>query len=201
MLSCTAFSTIISVAILFAKTGLNMPASSLIIVTVLVPITGIAGSLIFPWLQSRFRWTTLRTLVILVVLASFVPMYGCLGLLSVFKNGTIPGGFKSPGEMYVLAIYWGFIYGAFSGYMRAMFAELIPPGEEARWFGLFSITDKSSSFFGPLVVGVISDATGNIRYSFVFLAVMVWLAVPVLVSVNVEQGREDARKYSYRTRR
>ena len=42
----------------------------------------------------------------------------------------------------------GSVYGAFQGYARAFYAELLPPGEEARWYGLFSITDKvSSSFF------------------------------------------------------
>ena len=54
---------------------------------------------------------------------------------------------------------------------------------------------QSSSFLGLLVVGLISDATGNIRYTFFFLVFMVWLAVPVLLSVNVEQGRTDARNY------
>ena len=36
----------------------------------------------------------------------------------------------------------GLVYGAFQGYARAFYAELIPLGEEARWYGLFSITDK-----------------------------------------------------------
>ena len=38
----------------------------------------------------------------------------------------------------------GSVYGAFQGYARAFYAELLPPGEEARWYGLFSITDKVS---------------------------------------------------------
>ena len=43
----------------------------------------------------------------------------------------------------------GSVYGAFQGYARAFYAEFIPPGEEARWYGLFSITDKVSSTFYP----------------------------------------------------
>ena len=39
------------------------------------------------------------------------------------------------------------MYGAFQGYARAFYAELIPLGEEARWYGLFSITDKVRKFF------------------------------------------------------
>lgn len=91
-----------------------------------------------------------------------------------------------------------------------------------RRYGLFSITDKvtfysvaflslltailqkkkrkrkrqSSSFVGPLIVGLIADSTGNIRYAFFFLVVMIWLAVPVLLSVDVERGRVDAQTYS-----
>jgi hypothetical protein len=55
---------------------------------------------------------------------------------------------------------------------------------------------QSSSFVGPLIVGLIADSTGNIRYAFFFLVVMIWLAVPVLLSVDVEQGRIDAQTYS-----
>lgn len=100
--------------------------------------------------------------------------------------------------MYGLAVIFGCVYGAFQGYARAFYAELIPRGEEARWYGLFSITDKSSSFLGPLVVGVIADVTGNIRYAFFFLCAMIWVAVPILWSVDVERGRKDAREYVYR---
>jgi len=56
---------------------------------------------------------------------------------------------------------------------------------------------QSSSFLGPLIVGLIADATGNIRYAFFFLVFMIWLAVPILMSVDVEKGRNDARAYRY----
>jgi len=119
----------------------------------------------------------------------------------------------------LMDLFWtGFAYGAFQSYARACYAELIPKGEEARWYALFAVTDKvcsyihfsflsggltcrsfyppqSSSFLGPLIVGLISDATGNIRYAFFFLVFMVWLAVPVLLSVDIERGRADARNY------
>ena len=40
----------------------------------------------------------------------------------------------------------GFVYGAFQAYARAFYAELIPRGEEAKWYALFSITDKVRGF-------------------------------------------------------
>ncbi|TBU38318.1 MFS general substrate transporter [Dichomitus squalens] len=191
------FTTITSTALLFAKTTLHMPASSLILIGALTPSAGIAGSLAWPWVQRRMGWSNLKVLVVLVGMASAIPAYGCLGFLDVFRKSSVKfGGLTTPGEMYVLAVYFGSVYGAFQGYARAFYAEFIPPGEEARWYGLFSITDKSSSFVGPLVVGLIADATGNIRYSFFFLVFMIWAAIPILMAVDVERGREDAQQYT-----
>ncbi|EGO23241.1 hypothetical protein SERLADRAFT_472117 [Serpula lacrymans var. lacrymans S7.9] len=194
------FTTITSTAILFGKTSLNMQPSALILIGVLTPTSGILGSLAWPALQRRFGWTNLRVLVLLVVFASLIPAYGCLGFLPVFRGegGARFGGLTTQGEMFGLAVYFGSVYGAFQSYARAFYAELLPPGEEARWYGLFSITDKSSSFVGPLIVGLIADATGNIRYAFFFLVFMIWLAVPILLSVDVDRGRRDARNYRYR---
>jgi len=150
-------------------------------------------------LQRRFGWSNLRVIITLVILASVIPAYGCLGFLPVFhgKDGLRFGGLTTREEMFVLALYFGSIYGAFQSFARAFYAELLPPGEEARWYGLFSITDKSSSFIGPLVVGLIADLTGNIRYAFFFLVFMIWLAVPILMSVDAERGKKDARDYKY----
>ncbi|KAG1743881.1 autophagy-related protein 22-like protein [Suillus lakei] len=164
------FTTITSTAILFGKTTLHMQASSLVLIGAITPLSGIIGSLISPILQRKFMWSNL-------------------------PRSARFGGLTTQGEMFGLAVYFGFAYGAFQSYARAFYAELLPPGEEARWYGLFSITDKSSSFVGPLIVGLIADSTGNIRYAFFFLVFMVWAAVPVLLSVNVDKGRQDAKDY------
>ena len=136
-----------------------MSASSLILIGILTPTSGILGSLLWPRLQRRFGWSNQRVLVILVLLASVIPAYGCLGFIPIFKDvgltisdtsadGSVEtyrltfGGLTSQEEMFALAVYFGTVYGAFQGYARAFYAELIPRGDEARWYGLFSITDK-----------------------------------------------------------
>lgn len=128
-----------------------MSASALILVGVITPVAGILGSLLWPRLQRRFHWSNRQVIVILLVLASLVPAYGCLGFLPIFRAQGDErtsrtqlrfGGLTTQGEMFALAVYFGSVYGAFQGYARAFYAELIPHGEEARWYGLFSITDK-----------------------------------------------------------
>ena len=91
-----------------------------------------------------------------------------------------------------LTLYPGFLYGALQSYARACFSQLIPPGEEARFFALYSITDKSSSFIGPAVVAVIADATGSVRAGFVFLIIALVLPLPILALVDIDKVRADA---------
>ena len=101
------FTTITSTALLFAKTTLHMPASSLIVIGALTPTAGILGSLAWPAVQRRLGWSNLRVLVVLVVMASAIPAYGCLGFLPIFQRSSVKfGGLTTPGEMYVLAVYF-----------------------------------------------------------------------------------------------
>jgi len=191
-----------------------MPPSSLVLIGILAPSAGILGALLWPILQRRLGLTSLRVLIILIIATSIIPLYGAIGL---FAPRGARWGLRVPAEMFVAAVYFGGMYGAFQSYARALYAEIIPPGEEARWYGLFSITDKvcvssrqqdrlkytltgglqqSSSFIGPLAVGLVADLTGNIRYAFLFIVFMLWAALPVLAGVDVERGRADARAWS-----
>lgn len=103
--SFLAFTTITSTAVLFAKTSLELPPSSLIVVGLLTPTAGILGSLLWPKIQRAFKLSNKAILMILVMLASLVPLYGCLGFLPGLKGHV--GGLVTAGEMYVLAVYFG----------------------------------------------------------------------------------------------
>ncbi|KAF8329799.1 autophagy-related protein 22-like protein [Cantharellus anzutake] len=202
------FTTITSTAILFAKTTLHMGASSLVLIGALSPAAGMIGAVAWPIAQRKLKLNNIQTLTVLVIITLLIPAYGCLGFLPYFRSGKVSaqeinkvgvlrfGGLTTPGEMYVLATLFGSIYGAFQGYARAVFSEIIPPGEEARWFALYSITDKSSSFIGPMVVGLIADTTGNIRYGFFFLLIMIAIPIPILIKkIDMAAGRMDAQTY------
>lgn len=128
------FTSITSTAILFASTTLHMPPSSLILVSILFPLSGILGSLLVPILQRRLGYSNKICLIWLVSLAALIPVYGCLGFLVENTNaGWRFGGLTSPGEIYGLAVFFGGVYGPFQSYARSVFSEIIPRGEEARW--------------------------------------------------------------------
>lgn len=96
-----------------------MPASSLILIGIIVPVFGITGSLAWPYLQHRLGLGNLRMVTILVILASLVPVYGCLGFLPVFQRIGF-GGLNSPTEVYGLAVYFGTAPHNFPAFIHAL---------------------------------------------------------------------------------
>ncbi|KAK7440641.1 Autophagy protein 22 [Stygiomarasmius scandens] len=141
LVRCGSPMSTITTAMLFGKTLLHMAASGLILIGTLTPLSAIGGSLIWPRVQERWGVGNKEIHLTLLVLASFILVYGYLGFL--FEGSGVK--FTPQGEMYALGVYFGFVYGAFRGDARSFYAELLPPGEEARWYGLFSITDRNPS--------------------------------------------------------
>ena len=94
--------------------------------------------------------------------------------------------------MFPLGAIYGLVMGGLSSYCRSFFGELIPPGHEAAFYALYAITDKGSSIFGPAVVGAVTDRYGEIRPAFVFLAILIFLPLPLMLLVDVERGKRDA---------
>lgn len=198
------FATVTSTAILYAKTSLGLSTSSLIIVAALTPSAGIAGAIAFPRVQRSLALTNLQTVQMLVALATLVPLWGIVALRQAWQIYAVAivfgGECGCPSLLHVLAQTHGFaptaaIYGSFQAYARACFAELIPSSEAARFFGLYSITDKSSSFLGPLLVAIMTSVTNEIRHGFWLILVMLCLALPILRAVDMDKGRADAEAY------
>ncbi|OQD80801.1 hypothetical protein PENANT_c031G06032 [Penicillium antarcticum] len=63
---------------------------------------------------------------------------------------------------------------------------------EAAFYALYAATDKGSSFIGPAVIGILIDATGQVRTGFFFIAVLIVLPIPLVWMANAEKGRRDA---------
>ncbi|CEL59721.1 Autophagy-related protein 22-1 OS=Penicillium chrysogenum (strain ATCC 28089 / DSM 1075 / Wisconsin 54-1255) GN=atg22-1 PE=3 SV=1 [Rhizoctonia solani AG-1 IB] len=189
--------TVTSTAVLFSKTELHMEPASLAFMSVIGMACGISGALLWPVI-SRLSWLNLtppRTVLLCVSMMACVPAYGLLGFLPIVKQMGW-GGLTHPAEMYGVGAVYGFAMSGVSAYARSVFGELIPPGSESALFALYAITDKGSSVFGPAIAGFITDKTGNIRYAFWFLLVLLLIPLPLLGMIDVQRGKRDSRKAS-----
>ena len=186
-----AIATVSGTAILFAKTTLGMESSALALINVMVTLSGIAGAFTWSKVSRMMQLTPSQTILTCICLFELIPLYGLLGYVpAVQRLGCF--GLQQQWEMYPLGAVYGLVLGGLSSYCRSLYGELIPPGSEAAFYALYAITDKGSSVFGPAIVGAITDATGEIRPAFFFLAVLVGLPIPLMYHVNVDRGRCDA---------
>jgi UMF1 family MFS transporter len=75
------------------------------------------------------------------------------------------GLFASPAERVFVAcgILIGTAFGPIGAVLRTWMARLSPPGEEGRWFGLFALSGRASSFFVPALIGLLTALTDDQR--------------------------------------
>ncbi|KAI1476687.1 MFS general substrate transporter [Daldinia eschscholtzii] len=188
-----AIATTSSTAILFAKTTLHMEPWALGMINVISTTTGVLGAFSWSFISKYFKLRPHQTVLSCIALFEIIPIYGLLGYLPFVKRWGVFG-LQQPWEMYPLAAVYGIVLGGLSSYCRSLYGELIPPGSEAAFYALYAITDKGSSIFGPVIVGAIIDASGEIRPAFWFLAALVSLPAPIIYFVNVERGKFEGEK-------
>ncbi|KAH8704723.1 putative autophagy protein Atg22 [Talaromyces proteolyticus] len=183
--------TVSGTAILFAKTELHMQPAALGLISVIGTVSGFVGAFSWSYVSRYFAIRTERTIIACICLLELIPLYGLLGYIpGIQKLGFL--GLQQPWEVFPLGAIYGLTMGGLSAYCRSLFGELIPPGYETAFFALYAITDKGSSVFGPAIVGAITGRYGQIRPAFAFLAILIFLALPLMLLVDVERGKRDA---------
>ena len=72
---------------------------------------------------------------------------------------------SSIGEFYALAICIGLVQGGVTSLSRSYFSRLIPREKSGQFFGFYNTVGRFSAVLGPILMGWVSVATGNPRYS------------------------------------
>ncbi|KAJ3220164.1 Autophagy protein 22 [Dinochytrium kinnereticum] len=133
-----SFSTLISVAILYAQTEIRMSTVSLLILVIIVVIVAGIGCIVWDKLQRTLNISTKKILLI-----------QSISHLMHFTLTCVPK----------------------------------------------VITDKGSSWIGPLVVAAMDDYTHNKRLAFIFILVMMILPLFFFARVNVTEGKKEAIEF------
>ena len=99
------------------------------------------------------------------------------------------------GEFY----FWisGALIGIFMGpnqaASRSLMGRLIPKSKENEFYGFFAFSGKATAFLGPLLFTLIIDYTNNIRLSLLMLALLFFIGMIILNTVNTTEGVRSAK--------
>ncbi|KXN70271.1 MFS general substrate transporter, partial [Conidiobolus coronatus NRRL 28638] len=178
--------TVVHVAVLFAKTEMGFTTFEIFLIAFIAPLAAGIGCVF--WLQVQ-RIFKLRTKTMVIILNALYMILPVIGVISIYTKAL-----HTKAELYVFGAYHGFLLGALQSFYRTMFAEMLPAGKESQFFGLYQITDKGSSWMGPLVVGAITEKTRQIRFGFYFL--LCSFAIPFVLNllVDVHKGIRQAKE-------
>lgn len=185
-----AMATVSGTAILFARTELKMSTIAVGALSITATLSGMTGAFLWPHVSRRFNLQSNHTIMVCIALFEVIPLYGMLAYIPFIKDWGVFG-LQQPWEIFPLAVVHGIVSGGLSSYCRSFFGLLIPPGSEAAFYALYAATDKGSSFIGPAIVGMLIDATGQVRSGFFFIAVLIVLPIPLVWMVNADKGRRE----------
>lgn len=82
----------------------------------------------------------------------------------------------------------GIVLGGSQALSRSLFSQLIPAGKEGEYFGLYEISDKGTSWLGPLLFGLAYDMTRSYRVAIVSLLVFFVVGMALLWAVPIRRA-------------
>lgn len=168
--------TVVSQASLYGSEELGMDQTSLVAAVLLVQIVAIGGALLLGRIARRYG--AKRT-----VLGSLVGWVATLAL-----GYFIPA--HQPVWFFVLACMIGLVLGGSQALSRSLFSHLIPAGREAEYFSVYKVSDRGTSWMGPLLFGLAYQITGSYRSAIISLLVFFLIGFVLLLKVPVRRAIE-----------
>ena len=162
---------------------------------ILLAISGTIGAWLGGRLDDRIGPKAVVTGSLIILLGAIAAILMIDGDAIFFVPVTPPspdgGLFAAPAEKAYLAL--GFLTGMAAGPLQAasrtMLIRLAPKERITQCFGLFALTGKVTSFFGPLLIGLVTDASNSQKAGMAVLVVFFAAGLVLLGRVKADAVR------------
>jgi UMF1 family MFS transporter len=143
----------------------------------MVQFVAVGGALLFERLAYLIK-TKNAILVSLVIWAGIV----------IYANqflDTVP-------EAWIMAALIAIVLGGSQALSRSLYARMIPPGREAAFFGLYEVSERGTSWMGPLLFSIVIARTGSYRQALLSLIFFFVVGLIVLLFTNTDKAVQQA---------
>ena len=95
-------------------------------------------------------------------------------------------------EFWILAVCVGLFQGTIQAMSRSYYAKIIPREKAGEYFGIYDIFGKGAAFMGTLLIGIVTDVTGNQSIGVGALSVMFLIGLAFfIVAVRSKDPEEE----------
>ena len=180
--------TVIAVSSIFAaapliRGGVGLEQDTLIAAILMIQFMAFFGALFWgrlaKWIGSK------ESIIVALIIWLGVVLYAFFGLR----------GESRVMEFFILGAFIALVMGGSQAISRSLFAQLIPPGREAEFYSFYEVSERGTSWTGPLIFGLANQLTGSLRWGILALIFYFIAGLLVLPFVNVKKGMEDVKKY------
>lgn len=165
---------------LFESRGLATPPSFLLSIFLMVQFVAFFGALLF---ERIARWLgTKRAIIISLVIWAGIVIYAYSMLSTV-------------GEAWVMGALIAIVLGGSQALSRSLFSRMIPEGREASFFGIYEVSERGTSWIGPLVFSIVVARTGSYRQALLSLIFFFMAGLLILIFTNTDKAVHEAGNY------
>lgn len=179
-----AYNTVCTIAPLILESTLEASLTSAVMNAVLGAVACLLGVFLFEKVQTCFGLSGKTMVLVQLLIFAAVSGLGAGGLISRFPTA----GFYTIIGISLLTI------GSIQSFSRALFADLVPCGQEAAMFAFYEITDKGSNLIGSAVTALVHNRTSSYEGVFWYLLPAFLVSALLIAQVDLEQGMRDAGK-------
>ena len=180
--------TVIAVASTFAaapiiRGGIGLPQDTLIAIILMIQFVAFGGALLWGKLAG---WIGAKQ----AIMVSLVIWAGVV----IYAYGGLKGESRVT-EFFILGIFIALVLGGSQAISRSLFAQMIPAGKEAEFFSFYEVSERGTSWTGPLLFGLANQIFGSLRYGILALIFYFIAGLIILPFVNVRKAIDDVKSY------
>jgi UMF1 family MFS transporter len=180
--------TVIAVSSTFAAApllqgGLELGTTTLTVVILMIQFVAFFGALLWgklaQWIGAK------QSIIVSLVIWLGVVIFAYSGLY----------GDSRVSQFFILGAFIALVMGGSQAISRSLFAQMIPVGKEAEFYSFYEVSERGTSWTGPLIFGLVNQMFGSLRYGILALIFYFIAGLILLPFVNVRKAMDDVKKY------
>jgi len=180
--------TVIAISATFAAApllqgGLELDQQTLTAVILMIQFVAFGGALLWGrlanWIGAK------QSIIVSLFIWSGVVIYAYGGL----QGDTVVI------QFFILGMFIALVMGGSQAISRSLFAQMIPDGKEAEFYSFYEISERGTSWIGPLIFGLANQIFGSLRYGILSLIFFFIAGLIILPFVKVDKAIADVKKY------